>query len=150
MDHYQIRVDSAGWINVGLALSYEVTDLAEGVHTVQVMAVDNRTNQATDSVGFEVSVALDLVIVAPSPLETFLSGEVQAEWQGWNNDSSISGYEVRVDSGPWVNVGMNTTYLMTGLAEGGHTFSVRVWDVAGNNATAQCHFSVDLTPPRWR
>ncbi|OPX58592.1 MAG: Y_Y_Y domain protein [Methanomassiliicoccales archaeon PtaB.Bin134] len=146
MDHYQIRVDSAGWINVGLALSYEVTDLAEGAHTVQVMAVDNRTNQATDSVGFEVSVALDLVILAPSPLETFPSGEVQAEWQGWNNDSSISGYEVRVDSGPWVNVGMNTTYAMTGLSEGGHTFSVKAMDSLSNQITASVAFNVSAPP----
>ena len=146
IDHYEVKVDSAGWTDVGMALSCDTGSLAEGAHTVQVRAAANRTNQASDAVSFEISISLELVIFAPSASETFPPGQVEAEWQGWNNDSSIARYEVRVDSGTWVDVGTNTTYVITGLSEGEHTFGVRVWDALSNQLASSVSFTVSVPP----
>jgi len=50
-------------------------------------------------------------------------------------DMDICYYEVRLNEGSWVNVGLNTSYVFTNLSEGENTLYVRGTDKAYNTGT---------------
>ena len=59
----------------------------------------------------------------------------------------VASYEVQVDTGAWVNIGNNLTYVQpTVLSKAAHTFGVRAKDAAGNTGTGtSLSFSVSVT-----
>jgi hypothetical protein len=76
--YYGIQVDNGDWIHIGLSTSYTITGLADGSHTVTVMAIDNAGNISTETVTF----SLDLEHVPPPipgfPLAAIILGLVTA------------------------------------------------------------------------
>jgi len=54
ISHYELMLDSGLWLNVGTDKNYTYTSLSNGTHTVTVKAVDNATNENTDSVTFKI------------------------------------------------------------------------------------------------
>ncbi len=54
IDHYEVRIDSGSWTNVGTSTSHTFTGLSDGSHTVDVKAYDGAGNTNTDSVTFTV------------------------------------------------------------------------------------------------
>lgn len=63
-------------------------------------------------------------------------------WEGSDDVSGISHYEIRLDYGLWVNVGLNTSYTFTGLSDGAHTIEIKATDKAGNVGQKSFGFSV--------
>ena len=66
-------------------------------------------------------------------------------WTGSDAGSGIAGYEIQVDGGPFQTVGFATNVTLA-LADGVHTFAVRVTDVAGNRETQTRSVSIDTNP----
>jgi outer membrane protein assembly factor BamB len=72
----------------------------------------------------------------------------------WKAVNGAASYEVRIDTGDWIDIGKVTSYTHTSpLSSGSHTFSVRAKDNAGNPGLAGSRsFSIALiplnTPPR--
>jgi len=66
-------------------------------------------------------------------------------WTGSDAGSGIAGYEIQVDGGAFQSVGIATNVTLA-LADGVHTFTVRVTDVAGNRETQTRSVSVDTNP----
>ncbi|GAW93283.1 parallel beta-helix repeat protein with two copies, partial [Calderihabitans maritimus] len=63
-----------------------------------------------------------------------------------SSDLDLAGYEVKLDDGAWVDVGLNTSRTFTGLSEGEHTVYVRGVDDIGNiGDQASITFTVDTT-----
>jgi len=52
--YYLIRLDDGAWINVGTTTSHTFTAVADGIHVVYVITVDNVRNSAMSCVMFEV------------------------------------------------------------------------------------------------
>lgn len=75
-------------------------------------------------------------------------------WEGSDDVSGISHYEIRLDYGLWVNVGLNTSYTFTGLSDGAHTIEIKATDKAGNVGQKSFGFSVSAgrfqLPPHLR
>ena len=92
-----------------------------------------------------------LQIISPSVGCKVKSSKITVVWIGSDADSSIDHYEVKVDEGAWVNVGNNTSYNFTDLADGSHTVHVNAIDKAGNSVEDLVNFTVDTTifPPMW-
>lgn len=74
-------------------------------------------------------------------------------WSPANDiDTGVAYYLVRIDSGPFVNIGSDLSYtVLTTLIEGSHTFEVKAVDSAYNQGTSTsltfvC-VSTDATPP---
>ncbi len=55
INHYEIQLDTNGWINVGTSTSYTFHDVSDGTHTVEVRAYDNAGNVGSDTVTFTVN-----------------------------------------------------------------------------------------------
>ncbi|MBD3192130.1 MAG: hypothetical protein GF308_15905, partial [Candidatus Heimdallarchaeota archaeon] len=268
IDHYEIRIDSGSWVDKGTSTSHSYTGLADGGHTVDVMAYDGAGNTNTDTVSFTIdtstgppytftgtvnekedstqhtfdvptdaarievtlefsssydfdlslwddqgrrtggwtssdssqknnipnadysgysanpetitvdpvstsgtwsvgcfaysgsgtyTITVDIILEGPdttppivditSPTDgsTVSSTDVTVSWTGSDDQSGIDYYEVRIDSGSWINKGTSTSHTFTGLSETSHTVDVRAWDVAGNSATDTVTFTVDTS-----
>ncbi|MHA1827993.1 MAG: Ig-like domain-containing protein [Candidatus Heimdallarchaeaceae archaeon] len=268
IDHYNVRIDSGAWINVGTSTSYTFTGLADGSHTSDVQAYDAAGNVGSDSVTFTVdtsappteytftgsisagqdstqhtfnvpsnTIKIEVQLQMPSGADydlslwdsnnartggwtaadhstkteiansaysgysanpewinvdppsvfgtwktgcyaysgsgtytitvtltlsgpdttpptvsitdpadgaTVYSADVAVSWTGSDN-VGIDHYNVRIDSGAWINVGTSTSYTFTGLADGGHTSDVQAYDAAGNVGSDSVTFTVDTS-----
>ena len=110
---------------------------------MDVKAVDNATNEATDTVTFTTDATNPAItITSPSEGTIFNTSSVTVTWTGSDNTSGIDHYEVRIDNGSWINVGMNTSHTFTGLSEGNHTVNVKAVDKAGNENTDSALFTI--------
>jgi len=67
-------------------------------------------------------------------------------WSGYDESSGINYYEIRLNSGLWIDVGMNTNHTAEGLSDGSHTFEVRAIDNAGNTNQTSISFAVNTSP----
>ncbi len=141
IDHYEIRVDNGNWINVGTDTSYTL-NMADGRHTIQVIAVDTAGNIGVDAIILTVdTTAPSVEITSPENNENITETYVVVSWSGSDN-IGIDHYEVRIDGGDWMNVGTDTSYNFTNLQEGKHTVEVKAVDTAGNTYTASVNFNI--------
>ena len=149
INHYEIRIDGGSWTDIGTNTSYEFTGLSDGSHTVDVKAVDNTTNEATDSVTFITDATNPTVsITTPTTGAMFNTNTVTVTWTGSDATSGINHYEIRIDGGSWTNVGTETSYEFTDLSDGNHTVEVKVVDNATSEATDSTRFTMDATAPK--
>ncbi|MEM3594289.1 MAG: Ig-like domain-containing protein, partial [Candidatus Jordarchaeaceae archaeon] len=84
-------------------------------------------------------------INSPAEGAVLPTSSVEVTWAGSDN-LGIDHYEVRIDGGSWINVGVSTSYVFSGLSNGSHTVEVRALDLAGNDATDSVSFIVSLPP----
>ena len=147
ISHYEIQTDGANWTNVGLNISYNITNLSEGNHNITIKAVDNVGNEANDSVNFTVDTILPNITIIHPNTSFVNSTNLTIEWNGTDNVSGINYYEIKMDNGNWTNVGLNLTYNFTSLSEGNHNITVKAFDNAGNEANDSVNFTVDTLAP---
>jgi len=148
IDHYEVRLDDESRINVGLETRYEFTGLSDGEHTVDVRATDKAGNSAMDSVTFIVdTTSPSIEITTPTDNDLFNTSDINVQWIGSDETSGIDYYEIKMNDGYWLNMGMETNYEITDLPDGEHTVIVRATDKAWNSATDRVTFTVDTTPP---
>jgi len=91
LSHYEVRLNQGEWIDVGTETHYTFEGLSEGENTVEVRAVDEAGNEATEEITFEVDesiaiywwIIIALVILAILLLVlmvmVFKSGEEEEE-----------------------------------------------------------------------
>ncbi len=125
------------WTTIGsqLWLYAESYRLSDGIHSAEVRASDLLGNGPTV---LQWSFSRDanppeVEITSPVGDPVLASAYVMFAWTGNDTGSGIDHYEVRLDDGPWMNVGNVTTFPFNGLEPGVHYFYVRASDVAGNS-----------------
>ena len=144
IDHFEVRVDSGSWTNVGRETAYLVTGLSEAPHTIYVRAYDAAGNYVEASVSITVDLAdPDVSITSPTDGGVVSSSSVTVQWSSTATD--IAYYLVRRDDGSWINVGTSTSYTFSGVADGVHTVYVVAVDNAGRRAMDYVVFIVDTT-----
>lgn len=67
---------------------------------------------------------------------------VLVAWAGFDSNSDEMNYFLKVDNGPWMEMGHATNRTFSGLAEGGHIITVRAIDDDGNQIEDSKTFSV--------
>ena len=126
----------------GGASSYTITGLADGEHEVEIRAIDQVGLSSSDSISFIVdTTAPTVAITHPSAGDTIEETDVLVVWEASDN-ADIDHVEIRIDGGEWIDVGTATSYLFTNLTEGTHTVEVRVFDLAGNEASSSVTFEI--------
>jgi len=73
--------------------------------------------------------------------------KVTVEWEGSDEETSITHYEVSVDYGSWQSVGENEQFVTSSLSEGEHSVRVKAVDRGENETTKEVKFVVDTEPP---
>lgn len=87
-----------------------------------------------------------LAILTPTHGQTMANMTVNVTWEGSSELSGLDHYEVKVDSGSWANVSMNTSKLVTFSAFGAHQVFVRAYDRAANHLERNVTFIVAAIP----
>jgi len=146
VEGYQYRLDGGEWSVLNATPGATFASLAAGAHTINVRAVDNAGNVATATVTFTVDLTLPSLSITSPANGTWVSS-LLVTWQGSDDLSSVSSYEVSLDGGVWTDVLSATHYLFEDAADGLHTIQVRAHDQAGNNATAEVQVYLDTVAP---
>jgi hypothetical protein len=139
----QVKLDDGSWQSA-TGDSATFTDLSDGDHEVYVWATDGSGGEGEDSVTFTVDTTPPTVsITAPAEDALLNVASVVVSWTASDAETT----ERSIDGGvSWVVV-TGTSETISSLADGEYTVSIRVTDLAGNDATDSVAFTVDTTPP---
>ncbi len=88
-----------------------------------------------------------LEIISPENNSYIGDSSVQIVWSGEDYASGIDHYEIKVDDGDWLNVGLQTSFVVENLEEGFHEVMLKAYDQAGNYKIIKVRFMVDVTSP---
>ena len=154
---YNIRIDSETWIDVDFNIVYTFYNLSYGNHTVDVIAIDNEDNNATDTVDFFSNFTVIepdnydpyLLILTPGNNTVLDSGDVTVTWIGYDLESGIAGYNIKIDDQSWQDAEQNTEYTFYGLANGSHTVYVEAVDNNLNSYICHLDFIVNIFDPNY-
>jgi hypothetical protein len=142
-DHFECSLDGAAYVTCTSAQSY--IGLTDGDHTFDVRAVDDAGNAGS-------STTRDFTVDTVGPQETTIesgpSGNVSTDSVTFelSSDDSTATFECSLDGAAFTPCDSSTNY--SGLSQGGHTFSVRAVDPAGNSGPeATADFIVDTIAP---
>ncbi len=128
--------------------------LADGAHTVEVAITDPSDNEARETFSFTVDTVPPAVAIT-SPAEALIFNTVppiEAVYSDATSGVDLASLQVAVDASVLVGctvAGTSVSCPAPALAEGSHTVSVAVSDVAGNAASASFDFELifDTEPP---
>jgi len=125
-----------------------VLTASDGTRTVYCQIKDNAgLTSSTYSDTIVLDTALPAVSIT-SPIHGYeiKSSTLTVTWTGADETSGISHYEISLDGGPLGDVGTDTTYTLTGLADGTHTVTVTAVDKAGHGTSDTVAFMVNTSP----
>ncbi len=141
-----LSLDGTSWIRVS-GDSYTLGDLEDGEHVVTLRACDPAGNWVEDSVTFTVdSTPPEVRILNPSDGAVLGDVFIVVDWEG-GDSVALDHFELSVDGGQWIDVGLDTEARIQVSGEGTHTVSVKAVDEVGHSSVDQVSFEVDLTPP---
>ncbi len=152
VSYYEVRIDSADWVNVGDSLRYTTASLSEGSHLVTVKAVGNDGNTAKDQRRvFVDTVAPSLSFKGMEEGEIFTENQVMLRWNAHDPEpsSQLSHFTVRVGTSTTVTIADPDarSHLTSPLAEGDHRITLRAYDKAGNFQQKVLNLVVDTKGP---
>ncbi len=136
IEKVEMNVDGSGW-TVVTESSYELRDLADGVHTVAIRATDVAGNRATEIVVFTVDNLAPTAIISPSGNNVAVSSTIVVSFSEAMNQTSVV-ITVEGVTGTISWSGTVATFTPSAdLAYGtAYTVTVNGTDLAGNNMTA--------------
>ncbi len=139
---YQCKLDAGAYSSCSSPKTY--TGLAEGNHTVSVMATDaagNVSSVVTASWSIDSTLPTLALTTTPSAVTNVLAGNFVFS----GTDSNGLTYLCQLDGGAAF---VCTSPYAPALSPGSHTFSVQALDTAGNLSAAQSYsWIIDVTPP---
>ncbi len=123
--------------------------LESGVYDLDIMGLDTAGNELIRSLDLIKVDRDDPTVEMIGPVGEGVLGpdDVTVSWEGFDNASGILLYQISADSGPWVDNGILSTYVIRSPTNGRHTVTVRVFDHAGNFEMTHLQFEVDAMSP---
>ncbi len=147
ISHIDVRLDDGNWAAVGHASDLVFSNVADGNHTLTVRAYDMAGLMGQTQVQFVFdSTAPVISITSPSQGAYLNTANVNVNWTAHDASTSIVSYQYDLDGQP-VSGALGTSFELTQLTEGTHTFTVNAFDQASNEASASVTFYVDVTRP---
>ncbi|MEF8874181.1 MAG: LamG-like jellyroll fold domain-containing protein [Candidatus Thermoplasmatota archaeon] len=140
---FEIKMDNETWGDNGLKNQSMFLGLDDGVHQVNVRAVDKAGNIKISRVQFEIDTTPPLLSIrSPDEGESFEDPSVLIDWEGEDNQTSIVRYQLRLDEKDWIDTGTDESYTFSSLSDGSYTVEVTCIDEAGNTQTKEVDFEV--------
>lgn len=116
--------------------------LPQGARSFEVRATDAVGNQVTVSRAFTIDTVAPTVSITGGPDGTT---NVNPPTFSFTAGADATSVQCRIDAAAFANC--TSPYTPASLAQGAHTFEVRVADSLGNQATASRAFTIDTTAP---
>ncbi|MFM6929043.1 MAG: beta strand repeat-containing protein [Bdellovibrio sp.] len=143
---YECSLDGAAWGSCASPKSY--AGLAQGSHTFQVRSIDDNNNaSSSSSQTWVVDLTNPAVTITSQP--SSVVGTTSASFVFNATDAgggAVASFQCKLDAGSYASCSSPMSY--SSLIAGSHTFSVIVFDTAGNQSSAQAvSWTVDLVGP---
>ncbi|MEM4232652.1 MAG: Ig-like domain-containing protein [Thermoplasmata archaeon] len=124
----------------------------DGLYEFYSLAVDLADNTepapaTNDTWTFVDAHAPELAVSEPSEGAILPVSTVAVVWSGSDSGSGIVKYEVKLDSGEWVDKELSTSHEFASVGDGPHTVTVRASDFAGLQREISVHITVDTRAP---
>jgi hypothetical protein len=125
----------------------DMTNLADGDHTVGISASDTLGNQSeVYTVNFRVDATAPTVMINSGPSAVTGSANASIEFSATDNLAGVDAVECEIDDAGYAPC--ESPLDFTNLAEGAHVFKVRAHDKATNiSSEVTKSWSIDLTAP---
>jgi hypothetical protein len=137
---FECRLDAAGY--VGCPANHSLAGLSEGVHTLDVRAVDLQGNPDTTPAQRSWTVdTVDPIVTITQPAEGSTTGTPVAVQFSLSEPATTT---CRVDGSAFQACASGSSYA---FMTGSHTIDVRAVDLAGNTGTSSRTWNVDFTSP---
>jgi len=120
------------WIEIGGDITWLGTCIvfaSDGDYIIYVRATDKAGNKNVSSVNITIDTTAPTITITELS-QTTTTTSFTMRWS--TNATDIQYFEISTDGINWVNVGTNTSYTFTNLAEGFNTLYVRGTDKANN------------------
>ncbi len=145
IDHVDFYIDGSKIYTdntLPYSYSWNTANYGNGNHQIKVIAYDRAGFSATDSIYVYVDNSAPILKII-SPSQNYVSNKVSVtiKWSGTDSNSGIDHYEIKIDNGHWINVGLNTTYVAK-LSIGKHTIAIKAIDRAGNVAISEVTITI--------
>lgn len=120
--------------------------VTEGDYTFDVYAVDKAGNKSeVANAGWSVVMRAPSLAFSKTPDPITNAASATFEFAGLDATQPVVRFECALDGSAFATC--VSPRALNGLAQGVHKFEVRGFDEAGNDATIQYQWNVDLTPP---
>ncbi len=144
----EISMDTITWYDMGMNLSYPVTNLTDGEHQFFIRATDVLGNNATENITVVVDMTAPVIRnITPVNGTSTNSKILNIEWVVEDSITAIASTWIKLDEGGWIDVFLNNSANITFTSQGTHTISIRTKDLAGNTEERSIEIMVDWTPP---
>ncbi|MHB8859656.1 MAG: NosD domain-containing protein, partial [Thermoleophilia bacterium] len=124
---------------------------AAGSHSMMVMVDDNVGNHGSNTATITVDITTPVVSsISPSGSITSASPIISANYSDVGSGINTAAVSVSLDGGTLtgcITGPNNVSCPVTALAQGSHSVSVSIQDIAGNSATGASTFSIDSIAP---
>lgn len=143
---FECRLDSGSYTVCSSGQTYD--NLSLGGHTFNLRARDNFGNTSTPiSYSWEIDTSAPIIQISQSPDLITKESTAHFVWTVSENSGQIASQEC-LHNGHSISCS-GLSHRLSGLAEGSHTFQIRVTDVAGNSGDSiKYKWVIDTTPPR--
>jgi hypothetical protein len=142
---YEIKRNSAPFSDIGPAVQYLFESLIPGKHDITVMAVDSAGNTNSSSISLFIDKNLPTVtITSPDDYQEFDTRMVEIRWAASDSSSGMHHYEIRLDEGDFIDLGLVKNHTFSDLSDGTHNVFVRGFDKAQNWKEFQVSFNVSI------
>ena len=138
---YDIRIDGGAWIDTGLDLAHTFSNLSpETQYTIEVAQVNSAGRGVVASMSVTTDAAVVVLTVPGSPTSLVFTETRSSIIVGWTASSFTGGvdierYEIRIDGGDWIDVGLETRYVFENLDEStSYDIDVRAVNSVGNSS----------------
>jgi hypothetical protein len=138
---YRINNGSVKRVSVD---GYPVITTEGANNTLEYWSIDNIGNEESRKIltGIKLDKTSPLINIARAQIR---DAEFTISWIGSDDLSGIDHYEIRLDGGEWINVGVSTTYTFKDLASRMHMVYIKAVDIAGNVNTTHMQLTVSTT-----
>ncbi len=143
---YEIRADERPWINVGENTSHELTNLSDGVHTIEVRIIGQEKG-SRDCREIMVDTALPEVQVIYPEEGEFSMDSFTVKWEGTSNGTDIEYYQVKLGENTSFRYENEKSHEFTDIEDGEYSLKVKAVDEAGNEDSKNKSIIIDTTPP---
>ena len=144
IDHYEVKLDNAAWVNVGTDTSYTFTSISEGQHVIVVKAVDKAGNEATYRIVIVVDRTNPIIsITSPTNGSILEAGTIVVSWRTSDN-FEVKSIEVYVNGSRVATLASSDNNYTLNLDAGIYSINVIAIDYAGNKGSSMVIIKVEI------
>jgi parallel beta-helix repeat protein len=120
----------------------------DGIKTIYVQYKDaaGLLSQAYSDTIILDTVSPVVIILSPSAGSEVKSSDVTVHWNGTDTGLGVDHFEIRLDQGSAIGVGVQETYTFRDVSDGGHTAYVMAFDKIGQSTEVSVSFTVNTSP----